>query len=220
MLQEEKKKEKFKIIIEGKKRIIKKLDGEIKLSQLREILKEDITNEFYFEGEDNYEIQEDDEIEWTLKEIAQNDNIINVKKKHKKIMIKIFLDEIKYDEIKCSKDLNLNELRKLLNKIDDNFLFLNKDGVKIEIQNESNFKIDEIIVDEKINLKKWDNNIIIMFGNEQFMSLNNIDFNMSLSELRDLCKISENYYFLFLEKKIEKEKESELYIYQIINEKQ
>ena len=39
-------------------------------------------------------------------------------------MIKIFLDEIKYDEVKCSKDLNLNELRKLLNKIDDNFLFL------------------------------------------------------------------------------------------------
>ena len=116
-------------------------------------------------------------------------------------MIKIFLDEIKYDEVKCSKDLNLNELRKLLNKIDDNFLFLNKDGVIIEIQNESNFKIDEIIVDEKINLKKRDNNIIIMWRNEQFMSLNNIDFNMSLSELRDLCKISENYYFLFLEKK-------------------
>ena len=85
MLQEEKKKEKFKIIIEGKKRIIKKIDGEIKLSQLREILKEDITNEFYFEGEDNYEIQENDEIEWTLKEIAQNDNIINVKKNIRKL---------------------------------------------------------------------------------------------------------------------------------------
>ena len=220
MSQEEKKKYNFKIIIEGKKRIIKELDGEIKLSQLREILKEDITNEFYFEGEDNCEIQENDEIEWTLKEIAQNDNIINVKKKHIEIMIKIFLDEIIYDEVKCSKDLNLNELRKLLNKIDDNFLFLNKDGVKIEIQNESNFKIDEIIVDEKINIKKRDNNIIIMLGNEQFMSLNNIDFNQSLSEFRDLCKISEDYNFLFLEKKIEKEKESELYIYQIINKKQ
>ena len=80
MSQEEKKKDKFKIIIEGKKRIIKKIDGKIKLSQLREILKEDITNEFYFEGEDNCEIQENDEIEWTLKEIAQNDNIINIKK--------------------------------------------------------------------------------------------------------------------------------------------
>ena len=49
--------------------------------------------------------------------------------------------------------------------MDDNYLFLDKDGVTIEIQNENDFTVEKIIADEKIKIKKLDNNIIIMLEN-------------------------------------------------------
>ena len=79
-------KEKFKILIEWKDERLKKLDANNTVAQLRELFIEDITDEYYFVGEDNYRIEKKDENDFTLRDIAANGNYIYIKKtKMKKI---------------------------------------------------------------------------------------------------------------------------------------
>ena len=81
----------------------------------------------------------------------------------KKKLLTIFLEENEFEEIDCS--TQLEKFKKFIKKMDDNYLFLDKDGVTIEIQNENDFTVEKIIADEKIKIKKLDNNIIIMLEN-------------------------------------------------------
>jgi len=198
--------------------------------------------------EDNCKIEKNEENDFTLKDIATNENKIYIKKNKNEENIFIFLDETKIEEVKCSSEINLDELRKLSKEMNDNLMFIDKDGLEIDIQDENDFKVKEILIDGKINIKKKNSdnndnnkdnnkinieekkeeekkleyiNIIVMLDNKQILNLDNIKYNMSLAQIRDLYKdnISENYIFLFYGNKIEKEKEKVISINQIIEKK-
>ena len=235
-------KEKFKILIEGKDGRLKKLDANSTVAQLRELFIKDITDEYYFVGEDNCRIEKKDENDFTLRDIAANGNYIYIKKNKNEENIFIFLDETKIDEVKCSSDINLDELRKLSKEMNDNLMFIDKDKLKIDIEDENDFKVKEILINGKINIKRKNSdnndnnddnnndnnddnnndnnnndnnnsdynnnkvnknnikekkgkrkimdyiNIIVMLDNKQILNLDKINYNMKLTQLRDLYK--------------------------------
>ena len=150
------KKEKIKINInDGMKRLLKKLDINIPLLQLRELLKKDIKEEFYFiekNEKENYLIPQDDEKRFILKDIIGKDNILYITIMINKIII--LLKEDKFDEINCSDDINLNDLRKLSKKMNDNLIFIDKEEYEITQEQEKEFSVKEIISDGYIKIKK------------------------------------------------------------------
>ena len=150
------KKEKIKINInDGMKRLLKKLDINIPLLQLRELLKKDIKEEFYFikkNEKENYLIPQDDEKRFILKDIIGKDNILYITIMINKIII--LLKEDKFDEINCSDDINLNDLRKLSKKMNDNLIFIDKEEYEITQEQEKEFYVKEIISDGYIKIKK------------------------------------------------------------------
>ena len=150
------KKEKIKINInDGMKRLLKKLNINIPLLQLRELLKKDIKEEFYFiekNEKENYLIPQDDEKDFILKDIIGKDNILYITIVINKIII--LLKEDKFDEINCSDDINLNDLRKLSKKMNDNLIFIDKEEYEITQEQEKEFSVKEIISDGYIKIKK------------------------------------------------------------------
>ena len=150
------KKEKIRININnGTKRLLKKLDINIRLSQLRELLKNDIKEEFHFiekNEKEDYSISESDEKEFFLKDILDpKENIIYIKTMINKIVL--LLEKDKLEEINCADEINLNDLRKLSNKMDENLVFIDKEEYEIDKEQENDFKAKEIINDGYIKVK-------------------------------------------------------------------
>ena len=186
-------KEKFRIFIEGKDGRLKKLDATTTVAQLRELFIKEINDEYYFVGEDNCKIEKNEENDFTLKDIATNENKIYIKKNKNEENIFIFLDETKIEEVKCSSEINLDELRKLSKEMNDNLMFIDKDGLEIDIQDENDFKVKEILIDGKINIKKKNSD-----NND-----NNKDNNKNNNE--NICNVDEINNLNIPKKDVEKE---------------
>ena len=82
------------------------------------------------EGND---ISKDDENDYSLTDIIVG-NIIKIKpSKINESKIKVILNENLVSDIKCEKDLSLEDLRKLiLNIVKEEFIFLDMDGNEVE----------------------------------------------------------------------------------------
>lgn len=239
----ERAKKMFKIFIEGKKGFLKKLEPETPISKLRELLKDEITDSYYFVGEDNLEIKKEDEKDFNINEIIVEGNHIYIKNRINYNKIMIFQNESKIEEIEISNEKNFDELRKLLKKITDNDIFVDNEGCEVPQKDEKDFLIKDILdkntiqitkknitnnskeeIKEKINDgKDCDvlNKIFIVNENKEFMELENINQKCCLSTLKDLCadKISENSLFMLLGNVIKKEKENKLLICNITDKK-
>lgn len=228
-------KKKFKISIENKKGIMKKLDPNINLSQLRNLLKNEIDDNYVFVEEDDLKILKEDENEITLEEIIINENQIHIKLKNDKPKIYIYLNENIFEEIESDENINLDNLRKISKKMNDDYIFVSNDGFEIEKENENEFQIKDIIDNNIIKIKcikhiesinkieKQVQNIIdkitIMNNNEQKFNLFNIELDINLKQLRQKCgnNISDAYYFLLFGEKIIKEKEENIMVSNIID---
>jgi len=214
------KKERIKININnGMKRLLKKLDINIKLSQIRDLLKKDIKEEFYFiekNEKENYSIPQDDEKDFILKEILdQKNNILYISIIINKIII--LLKEEKFEEINCSNDINLNNLRKLSKKMNDNFIFIDKEEYEITQEQEKDFQAKEIISDGYIKIKlinienkiikNKDNNV-----NNENGENNKINKNNDKNENKNICKnLERKQERIIKEKQIERNESNKLY---------
>ncbi len=232
----------YKIFIEGKKGLLKKLETNTKVSKLRDLLKNEITDEYYFGTNDDFRISKEDENEFTLQEIVVNGNHINIKKDSKnKIMI--YENQTKIEEVESSDDITLDTLRSLSKILTLNDIFISNDGLEVSQNDEKDFQIKDILnngivkiikknvindpkeegkeaIEKKMKLDNI-NKIYIKKEEEMIMELENIEPKCYLSTLRDLCgdKIPENSLFIFLGNLIEKEKEKEILICNIIDKK-
>ncbi len=143
----------FTIYIEGRARgILKKLDKEITLFQVRQLLKNMISDEDLFVGENECEIPKEEENNFSIKEIISNENIIYIRKELSKTII--YLDEKKLVELKIDDEkMCLKNLRKLSDKILENYFFVNKEDNEIEKENEEEFLVKDIIHNGVIKMK-------------------------------------------------------------------
>ena len=215
------KKEKIKININnGMKRLLKKLDINIKLSQLRDLLKKDIKEEFCFiekDEKENYSIPQEDEKDFVLKDILdQKNNTIYISITINKIII--LLKEEKFDEINCSDDINLNDLRQLSKKMNDNFIFIDKEEYEITQEQEKDFQAKEIISDGYIKIKQIniENKIIENKENNENDENNKNDDNNKINKNNDKNEnISKNLERkqerIIKEKQKERKESNELY---------
>ena len=221
------KKEKIRININnGMKRLLKKLDINIPLSQLRELLKNDIKEEFHFiekNEKENYLISENDEKDFILKDILEpKENLIYIKTTINKIVL--LLERDKLEEIICVDEIYLNDLRKLSNKMDDNLVFIDKEEYEIDKEQEKEFKAKEILNDGYIKVKSiiandFENKIIEINGkkngqkndsneNKKINNENNEKINENINE-NDESK-NPNKNFKVKQNEIIREKQSEI----------
>ena len=228
----------FRISIENKKGLLKKLDENSSLSQVRNLLNNNIDDKYFFSTED-YLIQKEDEKDYTLKEIASNGNQICLKLNSYTPKILIFLGENKIEEIKSSHDINIEELRKLSKNINKNDIFISNDGFEINQDEENEFSVNNIIEGDIIKIKRSqesqkDLNQENPKENEQekildkisviqdkilIMDLNKVERNNNLAQIRILCGniILKEQHFLFFENPIDIAKEEEILISNIID---
>lgn len=180
-------KQKFKIFIEGKKEgLLKKLVSNTSIQELRELLKNDITDEHFFVDEENCKIPKEEEKDFSIHEISSNGNKIYIKKNSNKIFL--FLEQNKFDEINASEDTNLNDLRNLSNKMNDNFIFIqneeNEQELEIKQNEEEDFQVKDIIKNGIIKIK----NKNVLHNSQNIIIENNDDSKKEIIEDMDKIK--------------------------------
>ena len=159
----------FSIYVEDNKICDENISEEKKISELRELLKNKIEkiNDYYFINENNNSLDKNDENEFLIKEFFLKNKIIlkSLKPKIKKnkyleqqnntnneISVNIVKNNIPYESKNFSLDILLIEIR---NKMDiKNFIFLNKNNSKIDIEDENKIKLSEIITNDNNLISK------------------------------------------------------------------
>ena len=123
------------------------------LTIVRDKIKEKAKIPFLFLDQEGNDISKDDENDYSLTDIIVG-NIIKIKpSKINESKIKVILNENLVSDIKCEKDLSLEDLRKLiLNIVKEEFIFLDMDGNKVEKEDEQDYKIEDILVNESIKI--------------------------------------------------------------------
>ena len=123
------------------------------LTIVRDKIKEKAKIPFLFLDQEGNDISKEDENDYSLTDIIVG-NIIKIKpSKINESKIKVFLNENLVSDIKCEKDLSLEDLRKLiLNIVKEEFIFLDMDGNKVEKEDEQDYKIEDILVNESIKI--------------------------------------------------------------------
>ena len=144
-------------INDGKQCLLKKLNEDMLLYELRELLTENIKEEFFFikkntEGANKIcRINKYEEKFLSLKKIIDAEDTIYIKTTINKI--KLLLEGDDFEEINCGENINLNDLRKLSKNMNYNLIFVDKD-YEIAQKEEKDFKVKDIISDDRnINIK-------------------------------------------------------------------
>ena len=123
------------------------------LTIVRDKIKEKAKIPFLFLDQEGNDVSKDDENDYSLTDIIVG-NIIKIKpSKINESKIKVILNKNLVSDIKCEKDLSLKDLRKLiLNIVKEEFIFLDMDGNKVEKEDEQDYKIEDILVNESIKI--------------------------------------------------------------------
>ena len=150
---EKEKKILYNINIEGKTSgIAKKLYKTTKFSELRKLLKKEISDEYFFIGKNDCQISREDEDNFTLENNISENNIY-IKKKNSELT-QFYLQNKKLFEMKITDpNISLLDLRKLSDKISDNYIFVNEKDNEIMKEDEEDFTISEIIHNGIIKMK-------------------------------------------------------------------
>lgn len=151
----------------------------------------------------NEEIEEDNEIkrEKTFIKLSNENNITSKSLILNNEYIKTYNDnKYKYYQIIINNNFNLNKkyltneklskVRKDLGKYINNSILFYKKNQKIDINEESNFTVEEICENRKIILKTTENNLhnIEIYVNDILIGKETIPINMKLIYLRELLK--------------------------------
>ena len=204
------------IHINNELKIIKKLNGEAKLSEIRKILSDIMSEGTYFTKNETKLIDEDD---FLLKEIIKDNSIYimggaveqkeNIKDENFNNSISNSSD--KRDDFKIltiiengkkikTKKINVNEpLIELRSQLDlpTHASFLNN-GTDIDMGDESMFNIFEIIKDDSIYIKREESKLYIIYFNNQILTKQNFEPSKDVASLRNLLslQINEKAYFI------------------------
>ena len=204
------------IHINNNLKIIKKLNGEAKLSEIRKILSDIMSKDAYFTKN---EIKIPDEDDFLLNDIIKDNSIFikndaveqkdNIKEENlinnisnssdKKEEIKILTIIENGKKIKTKKINVKDQLIDLRNQLDlpDNASFLNN-GTDIDMDDESIFNISEIIKDDSIYIKREESKQYIIYYNNQILTKQNFEPSKDVASLRNLLslQINEKAYFI------------------------
>ena len=149
-------KEVTKIVLNGKPIGTKPLMLNDTLNCIRAKIKDRI-NEFVnyiFLDKEGNEIKNENENNLKLEDISNN-KIIKIKEDNSQI--KIILNESQLCILKCTPNQQLDELRKILmDKIKDDFLFLDADGNEVFKEDESSYELNDILKDNSLKIKSQD----------------------------------------------------------------
>jgi len=227
------------IYLNNKIKTIKKLDEKAKLSEVRKLLSDIMTDNSFFTKEEVKLIDEDD---FQLKEIINNnsifiieefpekkenfqeensfDNINNSQEKKDKLKIMTIIENGKIiKKKKINVNESLSELRSILD-LPNNVSFL-KDETDIDIKDESVFNISDIIKEDSIYLKREESKQYTIYFNNQFLTKQNLEPSNNVASLRNLLslQINEKAYFINIntKEKIKNEDEQFLLLSKISN---
>lgn len=166
----------IKIDLNGKRIGTKPLFQEDTLTCIREKIKEKTKISYIFLDQDENEISTGDENDYTLKDIVV-DKIIRLKsKKDGENVIKVNLDDVNVCSINENKNSTLYDIRnKLLDKLKEDFLFLDSDGNQILKEDEKDYTIGDCLIEEVLKLKNnyFDNSFRDSIPSLSFIGSNN-----------------------------------------------
>ena len=147
------KKEIIRIELNGKIIGSKPLFFNDNLKSIRFKLKEKIKEEYIFLDKDGNNIDKEDENDYILKDI-EIEKVIRIKNSEKMPELKIFLNDKNIYSIIYNYDENIYNLRDLLkDKINENYIFLDKDKNPVERDDEKDYCICDILnINNKIYL--------------------------------------------------------------------
>ena len=125
------------------------------LKSIREKINKKVIFPYIFLDKSRKTISKENESELKLEDII-NENKIQLKSI--KPEINIFLNDKMICSIECSKDKNLDDVRKLINhKIKEDFLFLDLNANIIDMEDEIYYPFEDILKNNEIKLNKKDN---------------------------------------------------------------
>lgn len=146
------KKQVTKIELNGNSLGTKPLLSDDTLDLIREKIKDRVNLPYFFLDKEGNEVKNEEENNFKLKDIS-NKNVIKIKEDDSQI--KVFLDNSIFCFLKITPSQNLDEARNYLkDKIKDDFIFLDIDGIDVMKIDESDYEINDIIKDKSIKLKK------------------------------------------------------------------
>ena len=149
-----------KVELDGKIIFTKPLSKGDNLSSIRELVKDRIDSSFIFLDTEGNDIEQNDEKDFTLEDIIV-DKILKLKSEgggnSTAKGIKVFLGDKNYCSINCDKTDNLSKARKLIKgKSKDDFFFLDTEENNIEPEDENDFAIEDVLINEVIKIKLKD----------------------------------------------------------------
>ena len=189
------------IILDETDLTVKKFYPDFYLSEIREILKKRITNEFYFSYKNGEKISNKQEQFLILSEILL-DNKLYLKTKDEST-IKILLNNQFITPININSNLFLSELRDKLNLSKDCFFTYKK--TKIDFEEEKNeFKINDIISNKIIEIISYSNNYFNQEIKNKNLNLysNLINFNSNIIKHENEINLITNEIFKLLYKEV------------------
>ena len=145
-----------KIELDGKSIGTKPLLLDDKLDNIRIKIKEKTDIPFIFLDKEGNALDKEDEKEIALKDISTN-KILKLKSEEG-TGINVLVNDTKICSVECLNSQNLGEVRNLISKnIKQDFLFLDKEDFEIKIEEENDYSIDDILVNNSIKLKTREN---------------------------------------------------------------
>ena len=130
------------------------------LASIRQKLKDKIKVLYNFLDQYENQIDIEDENEMALENVI-NEKIIKLKSKgNDEFYVNIYFNEKNICSVNCTKKDKLNDIRNLIyNKIKKNFVFLDPYGSTLEIDDEKDYMVEDILINEiiKISIDSSDN---------------------------------------------------------------
>ena len=130
------------------------------LASIRQKLKDKIKVLYNFLDQYENQIDIEDENEMALENVINEKNIKLKSKGNDEFYVNIYLNEKNICSVNCTKKDKLNDIRNLIyNKIKKNFVFLDPYGSTLEIDDEKDYMVEDILINEiiKISIDSSDN---------------------------------------------------------------
>ena len=151
----------FKIELDGNIVGTKPLIETDNLIAIRKAIKGKVDIDYIFLDQEGNTIDTSDENDYKLEDIL-NGKIIKIKstgEDKEESTIKVYMNDKQFCSINCTKENNLEKVRKLLNnRITEDFIFLDTEENKVDKNDEKDYHIEDILINEVIKLKSDSSN--------------------------------------------------------------
>ena len=149
------------------------------LASIRQKLKDKIKVLYNFLDQYENQIDIEDENEMALENVINEKNIKLKSKGNDEFYVNIYFNEKNICSVNCTKKDKLNDIRNLIyNKIKKNFVFLDPYGSTLEIDDEKDYMVEDILINEiiKISIDSSDNFPPAIPSSESTENKNKINF--------------------------------------------